>query len=125
MTAEDERAPAPVITEAWRELWSWACAQRADWDQVRVQGVLIGCRQAGTPYEAAAGAVWRLAWDLTMTGDDAIAELRRLIRRTPAPAGNLGPDAKARLLARFEAARTGTTEARQEAGTDDNQEGTP
>jgi hypothetical protein len=128
VTAAEVRSPVPVIAPAWRELWSWACAQRADWDQVRVQGVLIGCKQAAVPYEDAAGSVWRLAWDLTMTCDDAIADLRRLIRRTPGTAGHLDPDVKAAALAAALAAPTNRQgenyrEARQDAGTG-NPEGT-
>lgn len=104
--AEDREAPAvaaPVITQAWRELWAWACAQRADWDPVRVQGVLIGCKQAAVPYEDAARVTWRLAWDLTMSGDDAIAELRRLHGK--ATSGHMTPEAREALMARIEAAR--------------------
>jgi hypothetical protein len=115
VTAAEDREGQPVIAPAWRELWSWACAQRGDWDQVRVQGVLIGCKQAAVPYEDAAGTTWRLAWDLTMSGDDAIAELRRLAGQRPA--GGLDPAAKTALLARLEAvAATEAEDAPQSRG---------
>jgi hypothetical protein len=76
-----DEAADEVDRRRWRALHEWAAARTADrddWDEVKLLGVMHGCKNAGVTYDEIEPVLWRIA----TTADDHqdYAELRQLAR---------------------------------------------